>query len=64
MDAELIKLEQYVEQLIALHAGHQEENRHLRQRVAELEAANRILDDKVRSAVTRVEALLAQLPES
>lgn len=64
MDAELSKLEQHIEQLTTLLAGQVEGNRLLRKRVAELEATNRSLDDKVRASVSRVESLLAQLPES
>lgn len=64
MDAELIKLEQQIEQLIALYEGLKEENRGLRLRNAELEGANHVLAGKVRDAVTRVEALLQKLPEN
>jgi len=64
MDAELIKLEQQIEQIITLYEGLKEENRRLRLRTAELEGANHVLAGKVREAVARVESLLQKLPES
>ena len=64
MDAELIKLEQQIEQLISLYEGLKEENRGLRLRTAELEGANHALAGKVRDAVARVESLLQKLPEN
>lgn len=63
MDADLIKLEQNLEQLITLFEGLKEENRGLRLRNAELEMKNHALADKVRDAVTRVESLLKKLPQ-
>lgn len=63
MDADLIKLEQNLEQLITLFEGLKEENRSLRLRNAELEMKNHALADKVRDAVTRVESLLEKLPQ-
>ena len=64
MDAELIKLEQQIEQLVTLYEGLKEENRSLRVRTAELEGANHALSGKVRDAVARVESLLQKLPEN
>lgn len=63
MDADLIKLEQHLEQLITLFEGLKEENRGLRLRNAELEMKNHALADKVRDAVARVESLLEKLPQ-
>jgi cell division protein ZapB len=63
MDADLIKLEQHLEQLISLFEGLKEENRGLRLRNAELEMKNHALADKVRDAVARVESLLEKLPQ-
>jgi cell division protein ZapB len=63
MDAELVRLEQQIEQLIARYEGLKEENRSLRLRAAELEGANHALAAKVRDAVARVESLLQKLPE-
>jgi cell division protein ZapB len=64
MEAELIKLEQQLEQLITRFEGLKEENRGLRLRTAELEVRNHALAGKVRDAVARVETLLQKLPES
>lgn len=64
MDAELIKLEQQLEQLISLFEGLKEENRGLRHRNAELEVKNHALADKVRAAVAGVERVLAKMPEN
>lgn len=64
MDAELIRLEQQIEQLIALYERLKEEAQGLRRRNAELEGANHALAGKVRDAVARVESLLQKLPES
>jgi cell division protein ZapB len=64
MEADLIKLEQQLEQLVTLFEGLKEENRGLRLRNAELEMKNHALADKVRGAVARVENLLEKLPEN
>lgn len=63
MDAELIKLEQQIEQIITLYEGLKDENLGLRRRNSELEGANHALAGKVRDAVARVESLLQKLPE-
>ncbi|MBL8446013.1 MAG: hypothetical protein JNJ44_01220 [Zoogloeaceae bacterium] len=64
MEADLIKLEDQLEQLIARYTALREENRNLRLRTAELEVRNHALAAKVREAVTRVEAVLERLPET
>lgn len=64
MEADLIKLEQQLEQLISHFERLREENRSLRLRTAELEVKNHALADKVRDAVSRVESLLEKLPET
>ena len=64
MDAELNKLENQVEQIVGLLESCSAEGRELRTRVVRLEAENRALADKVRLATEKLEALLAQLPES
>ncbi|NTV11766.1 MAG: hypothetical protein HGA47_13490 [Zoogloea sp.] len=64
MDAELAQLEQKLDQLIAAHEGLKAENVSLRERVSSLEADNRRLADKLGRAVTRLESLLEQLPET
>lgn len=63
MDAELIKLERQVEQLIGLFEAGRAQTRELRECVARLEAENRILADKVAFATARLEAVLEKLPE-
>ncbi|MBD5802623.1 hypothetical protein AZOA_20520 [Azoarcus sp. Aa7] len=64
MDAELNKLENQVEQIVGLLESCRAEGRELRTRAVRLEAENRVLADKVRLATEKLEALLAQLPES
>lgn len=64
MEADLVKLEQQLEQLITHFERLREENRGLRLRTAELEVKNHALADKVRDAVARVETLLEKLPEN
>jgi cell division protein ZapB len=59
---ELEHLEQKLAQLVAMHKQVREENRDLRLRAAQLDADNKKLADKVASARTRVEALLARVP--
>lgn len=63
MDAEFATLEQKLEQLLALHAAAQAENRSLRDRLAAVEGANRELNDRLGLAGSRLEALLARIPE-
>ena len=63
MEAELVKLEHQVEQLIGLFQADRAAVRVLRERVAQLEAENRILADKVSFATARLEAVLEKLPE-
>lgn len=63
MDAEFVKLERRVEQLIALFEAGQAEARCLRERVARLEGENRTLAEKVSLATSRLEAVLEKLPE-
>jgi hypothetical protein len=64
MEADLTRLELQLEQLLTLYQGVKDNNNALRRRIAELEAANKVLDAKVKDAAGRVEALLAQLPEA
>lgn len=63
MDAELASLEHKLEQLIRHYAAARAESRQLREQVTALEAANRELTDKVGLAGSRLEALLARIPE-
>lgn len=75
MDAELASLEQKLEQLLDRHAAEQArlssqhaatvaENRRLQERVDALETANRELTDKLGLVGSRLEALLARIPEA
>ncbi len=75
MDAELASLEQKLEQLISRHASEQArlhgqftaaqaEKRQLQERVDALENANRELNDKLGLVGSRLEALLARIPEA
>ncbi|MBN8487084.1 MAG: hypothetical protein J0L85_19680 [Zoogloea sp.] len=75
MDAELASLEQKLEQLISRHASEQArlhsqftavqaEKRQLQERVEALENANRELNDKLGLVGSRLEALLARIPEA
>lgn len=64
MDAELASLEQKLDQLIRKCVAAQAENRNLREQVTTLENANRELTDKVGLASSRLEALLARIPEA
>ena len=63
MDAELTSLEQKVDHLISLYAAAQNDNANLRERLAVVEEANRELNDRLGLAGTRLEALLARIPE-
>ena len=75
MDAELASLEQKLEQLISLHAAAQArlnsqhaaaqaESQRLQEKVDALEHANRELNDKLGLVGSRLEALLARIPEA
>jgi uncharacterized protein (TIGR02449 family) len=61
---ELENLEQKVAQLVTMHKQIKEENRDLRAQAALLEAENKRLDGKLSSARERVDALLAQMPDT
>lgn len=75
MDAELASLEQKLEQLISQHAAAQArlssqyaaaqaESQRLQEKVDALEHANRELNDKLGLVGSRLEALLARIPEA
>lgn len=63
MDSELIALEERIRQAASLCKQLRAENLELRQRIAQLENANRRLETKVADAVRRVETLLGKIPE-
>lgn len=75
MDAELASLEHKLDQLLSRHASEQArineryavaltENSRLQERVNALENANRELTDKLGLLGSRLEALLARIPEA
>lgn len=64
MDTEIGELEQKVDALLQYVATLKADNAALRTRVAALEQQNRELSGKVATAVTRVEQVLAMLPQA
>lgn len=63
MESELIALEERIRQAAGLCKQLRAENLELRQRIAQLENANRRLEAKVTDAARRVETLLGKIPE-
>lgn len=63
MDAELDRLEQQLEALVQLFEAQKQENRELKTRVGELQAANARLAGKVEAAIRGVNEVLETLPE-
>ncbi|MCC6532413.1 MAG: hypothetical protein IT531_07690 [Burkholderiales bacterium] len=63
MDPDLKILEERVGQLIELTQRLREQNRDLRQQLAQASNDNKRLGEKVDAAKTRLETLLAHLPE-
>lgn len=63
MDSELISLEERIRQAAGLCKQLRAENLELRQRIAQLENANRRLEAKVSDAARRVEGLIGRIPE-
>ncbi len=63
MDVDISSLEQKVEKVAAFCQTLREENRELRGRVAGLESEKQVLTEKIDTARTRLEALMARLPE-
>lgn len=63
MEAELKSLEDKLAQLVRLCRMLREENHQLRQEVATALHANRLLEDKIGGATTRLEVLLQQIPD-
>lgn len=63
MDTELKALEEKVAQLIEWSQNLRIENRDLRQQLAQATNDNKRLSEKVDAAKTRLEGLLAHLPE-
>lgn len=63
MDAELKSLEGKVNQFVALCQRLRTDNHQLRQQLAAIQNENKQLLEKVADAKTRLETLLAQIPE-
>jgi cell division protein ZapB len=63
MDAELKSLEDKINQFVAMCKLLRAENHDLRQQLASAENENKQLNDKISDAKTRLESLLAQIPE-
>jgi len=64
MEAELSALEEKLAQVVQRLELLREENRELRQQVAERTDENSRLNEKLNAARTRIEALLKQIPET
>ena len=64
MEAELTALDDKISQLVQLTQKLRTDNSQLRQNLASVENENKRLAEKVNTAKTRLEALLAQIPES
>ena len=63
MDAELKSLEDKINQFVALCQRLRTDNHQLRQHLASTQNENRQLAEKIGAAKTRLETLLAQIPE-
>jgi cell division protein ZapB len=63
MDAELKSLEGKINQFVALCQRLRTDNHQLRQQLAAAQNENKQLLEKVANAKTRLETLLAQMPE-
>jgi cell division protein ZapB len=62
MQADVILLEEKVQQLIALCASLRDDNRTLRQRLLAADRTNRKLSAQMNEAAQRLDALLSRLP--
>ena len=63
MTAPLVRLEQKVEQIIALCDALRAENHRLRDKVGTLEGENQALAERMTVARTRLEGLMDKLPQ-
>ena len=63
MDAELGSLEDKIKQFIALCQRLRNDNHQLRQQLASAQNENKQLSEKIGDAKTRLETLLAHIPE-
>lgn len=64
MEAELTSLDDKISQLVQLTQKLRKDNSQLRQNLAAVQSENKRLSEKVTTAKTRLETLLAQIPES
>ena len=63
MEAELTSLDNKISQLVQLTQKLRKDNSQLRQSLASVESENKRLAEKVNIAKTRLETLLAQIPD-
>jgi cell division protein ZapB len=63
MDAELRSLEDKINQFVSLCQRLRAENHDLRQQLVTAQNDNKLLNEKIVDAKTRLETLLAQIPE-
>jgi cell division protein ZapB len=63
MDVELKSLEEKINQFVMLCQRLRSDNHELRQQLASAHSDNKQLNEKIGDAKTRLEALLAQIPE-
>jgi len=63
MDVELKSLEDKINQFVTLCQRLRSDNHDLRQQLASAQNDNKQLNDKIGDAKTRLESLLAQIPE-
>jgi cell division protein ZapB len=63
MEAELTALDDKISQLVLLTQKLRKDNSELRQQLASVQSENKRLSEKVDAAKTRLESLLAQIPE-
>jgi cell division protein ZapB len=64
MESELNALEEKIDEFVQLCQQLRSENIQLRQQLASASSENRHLAEKINNASSRLEALLARLPES
>ncbi len=63
MEAELTALDDRISQLVHLTQKLRKDNSQLRQDLASVQSENKLLSEKVNTAKTRLEAMLAQIPD-
>ena len=63
MDAELKSLEDKINQFVVLCQRLRSDNHELRQQLATAQNDNKLLNEKIGDAKTRLESLLSQIPE-